>query len=355
MIKTTLRLPLLAMAIICLFLGLWAGLSRIGWNVPVLPVTAHHGAVMIGGFLGSLISLEKIIPLKKKLLLLIPLLSAVSVAFFMGNQYEIAIILLISSSAGLCFAFAIYLTTERNRIYLLMLMGAVSWLIGNLLLLSTHFYPLAFPWWVAFILLIIAAERIELMKFLPIGKLNKNFFTCLVLLFPVGVLFPFHGNGNLICGSSLAGASIWLLRFDLIGINMTKSGLSKYVATALLAGYIALFMTGIFFFTVVGKMMGYDLLIHSFFIGFTFSMIFAHGPMILPGVLGIPNVKPYHNTLYVWLITLHVSWILRAVGDITMLFEMRKISGLITSFAIMGYFITLAVITLHSQRHAKVF
>jgi hypothetical protein len=53
--------------------------------------------------------------------------------------------------------------------------------------------------------------------------------------------------------------------------------------------------------------------IHTFFLGFVFSMIFAHGPIILPGVLGI-SIKPYHPLLYVWLFFLHASWTIRLVS-----------------------------------------
>lgn len=352
MIKTE-RLPFVLLAMVCLITGLWTGLSRIGWDIYILPLTAHHGAIMVGGFLGSLISLEKIIPLKKKGLYIIPFLSAISVLFFYINLPTLSIISLIISSAGLSLVFIYYFYIERSAIYMLMLIGALSWLTGNVLLLTKFLYPLAFPWWVGFPLFIITAERLELMKFLPVNKLQKNIFISILLCFTIGLLFSFQGIGNIISGLSLMGISIWLMRYDLIGITIRKNGLPKFIAVALLAGYVALLLTGIFFITFSNQWLAYDALVHSFFIGFVFSMIFAHGPVILPGVLGI-FAKPFHKILYLWLILLHSSWLMRIFADLYVNQMLRKASSIVTVIAIIGYFLSLAILTISHQRNAKV-
>jgi hypothetical protein len=348
------RLSILLFAMFCLLLGLWSGLTRIGWGLTILPITAHHGAIMVGGFLGTLVALEKIIPLKNKNLYLIPILNISSVVFFFVNQPQISFYLLAISSAALSFVFFYYLKKQRSIIYLLMLLGTICWLIGNILLLTRLFYPLAFPWWAAFALFVIAAERIELMKFLPVSNASKTFFVTVLFSFVIGVLFSFHGIGNLIIGVSLIIISLWLMRNDMIGINLKKKNLSKYVAISLLAGYVALLLTGIFFFILSDQWLTYDAIVHSFFIGFVFSMIFAHGPIILPGVMGV-SVTPFNKILYLWLSLLHVSWLMRIFSDVLIEFEIRKTSGLISATAILGYFVTMAILTFKSQQHAKGF
>jgi hypothetical protein len=348
------RLPIVIMAMFCLLSGLWSGLTRIGWNMTILPITAHHGAIMVGGFLGTLIALEKIIPLKKKVLYSIPVMNALSVVFFFAGQPRIAIYTLIISSAALLVVFLYYFRLQRNIIYVLMSLGAISWLIGNILLLTKLFYPLAFPWWAAFALFIIAAERLELMQFLRVSGTNKKMFIGILASFFIGVFFSFHGAGNLICGLALIGTAVWLLRNDVIGINLKKNNLPKYVAISLLMGYVALLMTGIFFFVLSDQWLSYDVIVHSFFIGFVFSMIFAHGPIILPGILG-RSVTPFNKILYVWLAILQVSWIIRLFADVLMEMEIRKISGLLSTAAILGYLITMAVLTIRTRRYAKAF
>src|SRR5690554_3385934 len=61
------RFPLMFLAGISLLAALWAGLVRIGWNWPaagLLPA-GQHGAFMVSGFLGTLISLERAVALRQ--------------------------------------------------------------------------------------------------------------------------------------------------------------------------------------------------------------------------------------------------------------------------------------------------
>jgi hypothetical protein len=341
------RIPFVALAILSLVAGILAGLQKIGWMFP-FGATPHHGAIMVGGFLGTLIALEKIIPLKKKSLYAIPAASGASVLLFFLDLPIYSISLLAVSSVALSIVFLIYLVRERSLIYVMMFTGAVCWLTGNILLMVHNFYPLALPWWMAFALLIITSERLELMKFLPVSRTQKIIFIFTLAIFLVGCLISFHGLGNYLAMFSLVTASIWLMHNDVIGINLTKENLTKYIGVALLSGYFALLLCGLFLSFVSRHPLGYDILVHSFFIGFVFSMIFAHGPIILPGVLGI-SIKPYHPILYLWLALLHTSWMLRTFADIILDMHLRKYSGMISAIAVAGYFISIAAITIRQR------
>jgi hypothetical protein len=342
------RIPFVALAILSLIAGILTGLQKIGWMFQFSKATPHHGAIMVGGFLGTLIALEKIIPLKKKSLYAIPAASGASVFLFFLDLPIYSIALLAVSSAALSIVFLIYLVRERSLIYVMMFAGALCWLTGNILLMVHNFYPLALPWWMAFALLIITSERLELMKFLPVSRTQKAIFILTLAIFLVGCLISFHGLGNYLATFSLVTASIWLMHNDVIGINLTKENLTKYIGVALLSGYFALLLCGLFLSFVSRQPLGYDILVHSFFIGFVFSMIFAHGPIILPGVLGI-SIKPYHPMLYIWLALLHTSWMLRTFADIILDMQLRKYSGIISAMAIAGYFVSLAAITIRQR------
>jgi hypothetical protein len=329
--------------------GLLAGLQRIGWTLPVSAFSASHGSIMVGGFLGTLITLEKVIPLRKPILYVIPIVSAASVLFFFLGLPFYSIVALLSASAGLSIVFFIYWFRERSLIYAIMFAGACCWLTGNALLLKTNFYPTAIPWWMAFILLIITAERLELMKFLPVTKNQKVFFVLALLTFLAGCVWSFHGAGSYVAAIALVIASIWLMRHDVVAINLKKTALSRYVGVALLSGYFSLLICGLLFPMLARQPLGYDALIHCFFIGFAFSMIFAHGPIILPGVLGL-SAKPYHPVLYLWLILLHGSWGIRAIADLALDMQTRKYSGLVSAIAIVGYLLSMVTLTIRSQR-----
>jgi hypothetical protein len=312
-----------------------------------------HGAIMVGGFLGTLITLEKIIPLRKNILYLIPLVSGGSVAFFFAGMPAHSLASLSTASAGLSTVFLIYWIRDKSLVYLLMLIGAICWLVGNISLIKTNFYPVAIPWWMAFVLFVITAERLELMKFLPVSRNQKFVFVGSLMLFVLGCAISFHGMGSYFAALALASASLWLMRYDVVGINLRKEKLTRYVGIALLSAYFALLLSGIFILILTDQPFGYDIVVHSFFIGFVFSMIFAHGPIILPGVLGV-STKPYHPVLYFWLLVLHGSWIARVVADTALNMEVKKYSGIASAVAIVGYFLSIVIITIRNRR-AKVF
>jgi hypothetical protein len=347
------RLPFVLLAMLSLIVALLAGLQRIGWNFQFGHVSSNHGAIMVGGFLGTLISLEKIVPLKKTTLFIIPVLSGTSVILFFCNLSTLSLLFLAAASVGLSIVFLMYWLRERTLIYALMLAGSICWLVGNVFLIQTGFYPISIPWWIAFVLLIISSERLELMKFMPVTNRQKALFVGLLGVFIIGCAASFHGIGRFVAAASLFASGIWLMRYDIAGINLRKTGLPKYVGTALLCGYFSLLLSGVFIAAVTDKPLGYDILVHSFFIGFVFSMIFAHGPIILPGVLGI-SAKPYHPMLYLWLMLLHTSWVTRVIADIMLDMLIRKYSGLISAVAIVGYLVSLATLLIRTYRAKSV-
>src|SRR5881628_3142678 len=75
------RAPLMVVALLSLTWGVWLGLLRIGWALP-LPWPDQlilHGPLMIGGFLGTLIGLERAIGLARPWVYAGPLASATGV------------------------------------------------------------------------------------------------------------------------------------------------------------------------------------------------------------------------------------------------------------------------------------
>lgn len=301
--------------------------------------------------MGTLITLEKVIPLKKWWLFLFPLISAFSVVTFFAGAPSISFLLLILAGLGLSLVFFLYLKRERSIIYALSMGGSLCWTIGNTILLVKNSYPTALPWWMAFVLLIITAERIELMKFLPVSQRQKYTLVLFLLMFLIGAIASFHGIGRIFCSTSLIMISVWLLKHDVIGISIKKEKLTRFVAISLLCGYAMLLLTGVLLFALQSQALGYDILVHTFFIGFSFSMIFAHGPIIFPGVLGISG-KPYHPIFYGWVLLLHLSLGLRIVAGLQLEMQLRKWSGILSMIAILGYIITLAI-TIYRQRTVK--
>lgn len=337
------KIAVIPFVVLALVVGALAGLYRIGWIDIPASYAGQHGGLMVGSFLGTLICLERAVVIKKRLIFLIPLVSGLSGLFFILDLHIPAKLALIVAGAGLTSMFIYFYRKTKEVYHLVMLCGAVCWLVGNIILLVRNMYPITTTWWIAFLFLTIAGERLELTKFLPMTPIKRlSLFSGLVIFF-AGLIVPFHTWGKYFFAGGLMITAIWLLKFDMAGKSLKRPGLSRYSAIALITGYVWLLVSGLFF--VKGEMAGYlyDAALHSFFIGFVFSMIFAHGPIILPGIAGI-SFKPYHPALYVWLILLHTSLAMRIGADLAFNIELRMWGGMINAIVILAFFVSLGLI-----------
>lgn len=343
------RIPFVLLAVINLLVGLWAGLLRAGWQLPGTSVAVHHGAVLVGGFLTTLIALEKVIPLKKNWMMVIPMVSAGSLLIALPGMVY-GFYFMIAGAVGLMVVLGIYTNQHpKDLATILMMAGAGCLLIGDVLLLNRQFYPMAFPWWMAFLLLTITAERLELSKFLPVTNRHKAILVTLLSLFVLGLIFSFHGAGNIMSGCAAIGVSLWMLRHDVMGIGLKKEGLVRFSAVALVIANGWLMVEGALLILAPQTALAYDMAVHVFFLGYTFAMIFAHGPIILPGVLGL-QVRPYHPILYVWLFVTQGALLFRVVMDA---FENplgRYWSGVVSGTGILLYFLSIAVLSVRNRK-----
>ncbi len=347
------RIPFMLAAVLNLIAGIWAGLIRLGWDLPVTPIAVHHGAIMVGGFLATLIALEKAIPLKRNIALVVPVISALSLLMTVPGYYHTGLFFLIAGSVGLFIIHAYYLYLHpRDLSIVLMLLGAGCLIVGSAMLTRTQFYPASFPWWMGFLLFTITAERIELSKFLPVSANAKYLLLSFLVLFLLGLLIPFHGMGKYLSASSMIGIAVWMLKHDVMRIGLKKKGLTRFSSISLLIANGWLMVNGILLVFMPDTAYSYDILVHSFFIGYTFAMIFAHGPIILPGVLGITS-KPFHPVLYGWLFLVQGSLLMRLIADSFFNIGWRKLSGILSGSGILLYFITLVVLVIREQHDVK--
>ena len=79
----------------------------------------------------------------------------------------------------------------------------------------------------------------------------------------------------------------------------------------------------------------YDAALHALLLGFVFSMVFGHAPIILPAVLRV--ALPYHRSFYVPLQLLHASVALRLLGDALARFELTRWGALGSALALAAF------------------
>jgi hypothetical protein len=331
-------IPFIALAILSLLFAMWAGLLRLGWVLPSVPNLAlAHGPLMICGFLGVLIPLERAVAIRQKWMFAVPILSGMGwvssfFAPFLGG------ILFTLGSIGTLAILGVMVKREPYIHTITMAFGALAWVIGNILWMSGFpIFQIIF-WWMAFLILTIGGERLELNRVLrPVRGQNLSFGIFSAALLMGAILSIFNLNwGARLSGLSMLALSLWFLKNDLATRNIRHlNPLTRYIAICLFSGFIWLGIGGVIHLYFGALYAGplYDAAVHAIFIGFVISMIFGHAPIIFPAILGVPVT--FYRAFYGHLILLHLSLILRITGDLTNLVDVRKWGGLLNEVAIL--------------------
>jgi hypothetical protein len=334
------RIPIVLCVIVALLAALWAALVRVGWKLPALPVpiAGQHGALMISAFLGTLVSLERAVALRKNLAYLAPALSALGgLALIVGLPPEVGRGLITLGSLGLVIIFAYIYRLHPTADVVTMALGATMWLVGNLLWLFGASIYSAVPWWAGFLILTICGERLELSRVLFLTRSSRTFFKIAVGVFSIGLLVSVFSLeiGLRIAGIGLILLGAWLLRYDIARHTITKTGVTRYIAACLLPGYVWLIVAGLLW-SVAGHRsttLLMDAMLHTIFLGFVFSMIFGHAPIILPAIM--PVDITYRSIFYAPLILMQSALVVRVIADLTLNLTLRQWAGLFNVLAIL--------------------
>jgi hypothetical protein len=325
------HLPFMALAALTLLAAMWAGLIRIGWEFPPLRENwiANHGPLMISGFLGTVISLERAVALAAMLKARWPYaaplfagLGAVVILVGLPTPYLSGLVgrgLITLGSLGMVLIFVRINRIRLDWPYAIMGLGALLWLAGDVLWWLYQPINHVVPWWVGFLVLTIAGERLELARVLLLRRSALVTFLISAGIFLIGlVLSGFAaGIGVRVGGVGLIALGLWLLRYDLARRTIRQKGLTRFIAACLLPGYVWLIFAGALWLWWADRFTAgplYDAMLHSLLLGYVFSMIFGHAPIILPAVMSV--AMNYSPAFYAHLALLHLSLVLRVTGDL---------------------------------------
>jgi len=339
-LKPPLLMPLFLLALVAGILGGW---MRMGWAIHVPEAAGYHGLLMTGGFMGGLITMERTITMKNRWWLTFPLSCGLAVLATLAGEAQVGTIFLLIGGSGLILFYLNILNHQKEPYWYVLLGGAVFWLIGNLKFLLTGSIPLAVNWWVGFILLTILGERMELTKFLPIPKAERWILWVLLGLAALGLILPVHGGGKSLYLVAGMGLVVWFVRNDMARKSVKKSGYQRYLGIGILTAHAWLLTHLLALYFLSDSYLGYDIYIHAFFLGFGFSMIWAHAPMLLPAILKFQN-KAFHSVLWlVWAI-FQLTLLGRVLSSILQFTEWRKYFGMANGIAVLLMFVSMILV-----------
>ena len=340
------RVALLVPGGVALLAGLDAALMLLGLPAPLrwdrLPDV--HGVLLVFGFVGTLVSLERAVALGRVwgfgapaglglggLLLLSPLpRNAGAACLVVGSAVLVAVYVplwrRLPAAAVLAQAGGAVLATG----------GALLWFGGVPV-------PWLLPWLAGFLVLTIVGERLELARVAVLSPSAEPLAHVLSAGVVVGALAAllWPAVGYAVLGLAVVGLCAWLFVFDVARRTIRSTGLPRYMAACLLAGYAWLAAAG-GTWLVRGPLVdggGYDAVVHGVFLGFVMSMVMAHAPVILPAVLRRP--LPYHPFMYVPVALLHGSLALRVVvGDVRGIEVAWQVGGVLNIVSVLLFVAT---------------
>lgn len=313
------RLALLGLGGIALMAGLAGALVLIGVPVPAPAgrLAVSHGVLMTLGFLGTLIALERAVALGRRWGYAAPLVTgAGGIALVAGAPTERGAIALVIGGLLLAAIYVAFARAQRSLHLAVETAGAGAWVVAALLIVAGQPTSAVFPWLVAFLVLTVMGERLELSGLVrPSGRV-RGAFVVAVEVFVVGVTLVLivPDIGMRVAGAGLVAMAAWAARYDLARRTIHARGVTRFIAVCLLAGYAWLAVAGVMWIVAgpVAHGFAYDVALHGIFLGFVVSMVFGHAPVILPGVLRIP--LPYHPVFYGHLALLHAGLLVRVAG-----------------------------------------
>ncbi|MGN6783088.1 MAG: hypothetical protein ACTHJH_16485 [Marmoricola sp.] len=349
--RTPLAAWLVLPAGLAMLAGLDAALVLLGVAAPVHTgrLAGAHGLVMTLGFVGALIALERGVALAHPAGLISPVaLAAGALALLTPLPHAAGSLLLVLGAAALVGTYVPLWRRQRDDAVLVQAGAAVLALGAAVLAAGGVGMPAVVPWLVGFLVLTIAGERLELARvavgpgagptLLALGGLT-TLSTLAALLWP--------DAGTPILGAAYLLLTAWLVRHDVARRTVRSTGLTRFMAAGMLAGYAWLAVAGGTWFLHGPATDGpaYDAVVHAVFLGFTLSMVMAHAPVILPAVLRRP--LPWHPVLWAPLALLHVGVVVRLwLGDARGLHAVWQVGGVLDVVALLLFAATvIALVT----------
>lgn len=334
--RTWLLLP----AGLSLLAGLDAGLLLL--EVPAPLPAAHlpdvHGPLMVLGFLGTLIALERAVALRSTLGYAAPvLLGAGGLALAVGLPRAVGQVLLLDGALALVAVLVALWHRRRDDAVVVEVLGATLAALAALLWVRVD-AAVVVPLLAGFVVLTIAAERVELARIHLPASAERVLVVVAALVAGAAtgaVLFP--DAGARVFGVALLVLVAWLAPRDVARRTIRATGQPRFSAAAMLAGYGWLAVAGVAWLVVgvTTTPAAHDVVVHTIFLGFVMSMVLAHAPVILPAVLRRP--VPYRPLLWAPLAVLHGALVVRVAGDV---------AGLPTLVAAGGYGTVAALLLL---------
>lgn len=345
--RIALRVAVALPVLLSLVAAVAGGLLRAGVPLPAdMPgdwlghAALGHAFLMICSFMGTVIGIERAVAVKLRWAFAGPALSALAGLALVAGAPLPARALLVAATLAFVAVNVVVVRRQRAAHTVLLLVAAAAWAIGAMVHAWQPYAGAAIAWWFAFLVLTIAAERLEMTRLM---RRRPGAHAALVTilagtLLGAALLPVWPVAGGVLYGASLVALAAWLFAFDIARRTVRAEGLSRYMAVCLLLGYGWLALAGVAWAVgalgalgepVAGGALAArvasgalaapvasgalaalvrDVALHALGLGFVFSMMLAHAPVILPAVADVKLRFGWPYYLPLALLQLSLLW-----------------------------------------------
>lgn len=302
-----------------------------------------HGVLMVFGFVGTLIALERAVALRARWGFSAPaMLGLGAVATLAPVPLGVGGWLFAAGFAALLGVYWVIWHRQGSDELAVQALGAALGCGGALLWAAGLPIEAILPWLVGFVVLTIAGERAELSRLESATIAHRTLQMSVLFCAAVVAATMWPVLGTALCGATLLALTVVLVTHDAARRTVSAVGLPRFAAACMLTGYVWLAVAGSLWL-VGGPANGgaYDAVIHAVFLGFTISMIMGHAPVILPAVLGVD--LPYRAVMWMPMVLLHLGLAVRLLlGDAYGLEWARAVGSILNVIALLGFVVIAA-------------
>lgn len=356
------RLALLAFGVLAALTGTLTALNRAGLPAFDQPrqLIAAHGALMVFGFLGTAIGMERGVAYhagsarNPRWGFIAPLFGGLGVLslFLLGFCRPLPVwwqavpgTLWALSMTGLAVVYLGIWRWQNSPTLLLQMLGAATGAASMVLWACGHDATSLAPSWMVFLVLTIIGERLELSRVSFTGRYVAPMLLCAA---PVAVAGSFVVLADRRAGLAVVGAAFLVMlalmaHDDIARHTWRRPGFTGFMGSAMLAAY---------FWGILGSLLWLVLpamgphtiwqtfALDCFDLGFVMSMVIAHAFLIIPAILRRP--APWPRAMWVPLVLLESGLLVGLSSAILGSVSLNKTASALEVLALLGLVATVA-------------
>jgi hypothetical protein len=293
------------------------------------------------GFMGTVIGIERAVAARQRLAFAAPVLAGAGGLLLLAGALATANAALVAAGIAFVAVNVQLLRRQRAPHTVLLLASACALCAGNVLFAAGAPSVAVLPWWFAFLVMTVAAERLEMTRLMRRRPAAQPALILVLALLVLGAALSAISpqDGGVLFGIALVALAAWLFTFDIARRTVRAEGLPRYMAACLLAGYAWLAAGGVAWAATALGAPARDVALHALGLGFLASMILGHAPVILPAIARIK--LQFGAAFYVPFALLHLSLLLR-LGPGLFDFHARRTGAVFNAVALAAFALTVA-------------